>query len=45
MDSKRRATHGPRWAWAFGLIITAFALPSGMLVSGTYLGWDRHTEE
>ncbi len=43
--SKRAATHGPRWAWAAGLIITALALPSGILVSGVYLGWGRHIEE
>jgi hypothetical protein len=43
--SKRGATHGPRWVWAVGLIVTAFALPSGILVSGAYLGWGRHIEE
>jgi hypothetical protein len=42
---KRRTTRGPRWAWAVGLIVTALALPSGILVSGAYLGWGRHTEE
>jgi hypothetical protein len=43
--SNRKAIYGPRWAWAVGLIVTALALPSGILVSGAYLGWGRHIEE
>jgi len=42
---KRLLTRGPRWAWALGLIVTAFALPTGILVSAAYLGWGRHAEE
>ena len=45
VDLKRRIkTRGPRWAWALGLIITAFGLPSGIIVSGIYLAWGRHAE-
>jgi cytochrome c oxidase assembly factor CtaG len=45
IDLKRRAkTRGPRWAWALGLIVAAFAVPSGIIVSGVYLAWGRHTE-
>jgi hypothetical protein len=45
IDLTRRAkTRGPRWAWALGLIVTAFGLPSGIIVSGVYLAWGRHAE-
>jgi heme/copper-type cytochrome/quinol oxidase subunit 2 len=45
IDLRRRAkTRGPRWAWALGLIVTAFAIPSGIIVSGVYLAWGRHAE-
>jgi heme/copper-type cytochrome/quinol oxidase subunit 2 len=45
VDLKRREkTRGPRWAWALGLIVTAFAIPSGIIVSGVYLAWGRHAE-
>ena len=45
IDLKRRTkTRGPRWAWALGLIVTAFAVPSGIIVSGVYLAWGRHAE-
>ena len=45
IDLKRRTkTRGPRWAWALGLIVTTFAVPSGILVSGVYLAWGRHAE-
>ena len=40
----RAKTRGPRWAWALGLIVTAFAIPSGIIVSGVYLAWGRHAE-
>ncbi len=42
--SRRAKTRGPRWAWALGLIITAVAVPSGIIVSGVYLAWGRHAE-
>ena len=46
VDLKRRTkTRGPRWAWALGLIVTAFTIPSGIIVSGIYLAWGRHAEE
>ena len=45
IDLKRRAkTRGPRWAWALGLIVTIFGIPSGIIVSGIYLAWGRHAE-
>jgi hypothetical protein len=45
VDLKRRIkTHGPRWAWAVGLILTAFTIPTGIIVSGIYLAWGRHIE-
>ena len=46
VDLARRAkTRGPRWAWALGLIVTTFGVPSGIIVSGIYLAWGRHAEE
>jgi len=42
--ARRTRTRGPRWAWALGLIVTAFAIPSGIIVSGVYLAWGRHAE-
>jgi len=45
IDLKRRTkTRGPRWAWALGLIVAAFGVPSGIIVSGVYLAWGRHAE-
>jgi Zn-dependent protease with chaperone function len=45
IDLARRAKmRGPRWAWALGLIVSAFAIPSGIIVSGVYLAWGRHAE-
>jgi hypothetical protein len=45
VDLKRRTkTRGPRWAWALGLIVSTFTLPSGIIVSGIYLAWGRHAE-
>jgi hypothetical protein len=41
--SRRKLVRGPRWAWAVGLIVTAFAMPTGILVSGIYLAWGRQT--
>lgn len=39
--SRRKIVHGPRWAWAVVLILTGFAVPTGILVSGVYLAWGR----
>lgn len=45
VDLKRREkTRGPRWAWALGLIVTAFTIPGGIIVSGVYLAWGRRAE-
>ena len=42
--SRRTKTHGPRWLWAVGLIVTALGFPSGVIVSGIYLAWGRNVE-
>jgi heme/copper-type cytochrome/quinol oxidase subunit 2 len=39
--SRRKVIRGPRWAWVVGLIVTAFAVPTGIIVSGAYLAWGR----
>lgn len=45
IDLGRRArTRGPRWVWALALILTLFALPSGIIASAAYLAWGRHAE-
>jgi hypothetical protein len=45
VDLKRRLkTRGPRWAWTLGLILGIFSVPMGIIVSGVYLAWGRHTE-
>jgi heme/copper-type cytochrome/quinol oxidase subunit 2 len=41
--SRRKVVRGPRWAWAVGMIITAFAMPTGIIVTGAYLAWGRQT--
>ncbi len=41
---RRQKMRGPRWLWLLGLIVTAFALPTGIIVSGLYLAWGRHAE-
>ena len=42
--SKRQVVRGPRWVWGVGLLFTAFALPSGLIISAIYLIWGRHPE-
>jgi hypothetical protein len=42
--ARRQKTHGPRWLWAVGLIVTALGFPSGVIVSGLYLAWGRNVE-
>jgi hypothetical protein len=41
--SHRKIVRGPRWAWAVGLILTAFEIPMGIIGSGVYLAWGRQT--
>jgi len=41
--SRRKVLRGPRWVWAVGLILSAITLPAGIIVSGVYLAWARHT--
>ena len=40
----RSSVRGTRGLWLALLIITAFAMPTGILVSGLYLAWGRHEE-
>jgi hypothetical protein len=42
--SRRSLVHGPRWLWALGLVITALAVPTGIIVSAFYLIWGRQVE-
>lgn len=43
--AKRQKTHGPRWMWFVLLIITLFAVPTGLIVAGIYLVWARKEAE
>jgi len=42
--ARRKVVRGPRWAWAVGLVVTAFGVPTGIIVSGLYLAWGRNVE-
>lgn len=42
--SRRKAVRGLSWVWAVALILTIFAVPSGILVAGIYLYWGRQHE-
>lgn len=42
--SRRKQVRGQKIIWAVVLVITLFALPSGLIVSGIYLAWGRHVE-
>ena len=42
--SRRSIVRGQRWVWAVVIIITAVGLPTGILASGLYLSWGRHTD-
>jgi Zn-dependent protease with chaperone function len=42
---RREQVRGPRWAWIVGLVVTAFAMPTGIIVAGFYLAWGRHAEQ
>jgi hypothetical protein len=42
--SHRQQVRGKRWLWAVALVISALALPSGIIVSGLYLAWGRNIE-
>lgn len=42
--SRRERVRGQRWAWGAGLILTALALPTGIIVAGVYLAWGRNVE-
>jgi heme A synthase len=40
--SRKSQTRGPRWVWALVLVLTALAIPTGIIVAGVYLAWGRH---
>jgi hypothetical protein len=42
--SRRKRVRGRRWAWAVGLVLTALALPTGIILTGLYLTWGRNIE-
>lgn len=42
--ARRPLVRGPRGLWLGLLIISALAIPTGILVSGLYLAWGRHAE-
>lgn len=42
--AQRNQIRGPRWAWILGLILSALALPTGIIVSVFYLSWGRYGE-
>lgn len=42
--SRRAQVRGQRWAWGAGLVLTALALPTGIIIAGLYLAWGRHVE-
>jgi len=33
---------GPRWVWALVLILTSLALPTGIVLTASYLVWGRN---
>jgi cytochrome c oxidase assembly factor CtaG len=42
--SRRKRVRGRRWAWVVGLVLTALALPTGIILTGLYLTWGRNIE-
>lgn len=42
--SRREYIRGRRGVWAVVLVLTALALPSGIILSGLYLTWGRNIE-
>ena len=41
---KRKKTRGPRWLWFVLVILSMFAVPSGLIVAAIYLVWARKEE-
>ncbi len=41
---RRVRIRGPKWVWALVLVLSTFALPTGIILSGVYLAWGRHAE-
>jgi Zn-dependent protease with chaperone function len=42
--SRRKNIRGKRWAWTLALVLSALALPSGIILSALYLTWGRNIE-
>jgi Zn-dependent protease with chaperone function len=42
--SRREKIRGKRWAWTLALVLSALALPSGIILSALYLTWGRNIE-
>jgi hypothetical protein len=42
--SRREHVRGHRRAWVVGLVLTALALPTGIILTGLYLTWGRNIE-
>jgi len=42
--SRRQRVRGSRGLWAVLLVVTAFAMPTGILVASLYLAWGRDVE-
>jgi hypothetical protein len=42
--SRRDQVRGQRWAWGAGLVLTALALPTGIIIAGLYLAYGRNVE-
>ncbi len=42
--SRHAQVRGKKAIWAVLLVLTTFALPTGLIVSGLYLAWGRHVE-
>jgi Na+/H+-dicarboxylate symporter len=42
--SRRDRLRGSKIAWGVLLVVTLFAIPTGIVVSGIYLAWGRQVE-
>jgi hypothetical protein len=42
--ARRQQVRGPRWVWAVVLVISIFALPTGIVIAALYLVWGRRVE-
>ena len=42
--TKQVRVRGPRWVWAIMLLLTALAVPTGLIAVAIYLVWGRHPQ-